>query len=62
MYFVMKPRGYGKCYKEYKEIDKLERHLDLVSDQYLKLREDLHQMEKTYTTLKEEIWSKKYEG
>ena len=19
MYFVMKPRGYGKCYKEYKE-------------------------------------------
>lgn len=20
MYFVMKPRGYGKCYKEYKEV------------------------------------------
>ena len=48
--------------KKNKEIDKLEKQLDLVSDQYLKLREDLHQMEKAYTTLKEETWSKKYEG
>lgn len=48
--------------KKNKEIDKLERQLDLVSDQYLKLREDLQQMEKAYSTLKEETWSKKYEG
>lgn len=48
--------------KKNKEIDKLERQLDIVSDQYLKLREDLHQMEKAYTSLKEEVWSKKYEG
>ena len=48
--------------KKNKEIDKLERQLDLVSDQYLKLREDLYQMEKAYTTLKEEVWNRKYEG
>lgn len=48
--------------KKNKEIDKLERQLDLVSDQYLKLRENLQLMEKAYSTLKEEIWSKKYEG
>lgn len=47
--------------KKNKEIDKLEKQLDLVSDQYLKLREDLHQMEKAYNNLKEELWSKKYE-
>lgn len=47
--------------KKNKEIDKLERQLDLVSDQYLRLREDLHQMEKAYSTLKDEVWSKKYE-
>ena len=47
--------------KKNKEIDKLERQLDLVSDQYLKLREDLQQMEKAYSTLKDEVWSKKYE-
>lgn len=48
--------------KKNKEIDKLEKQLDIVSHQYLKLRENLHQMEKAYTTLKEEVWSKKYEG
>lgn len=47
--------------KKNKEIDKLEKQLDLVSDQYLRLREDLHQMEKAYNNLKEELWSKKYE-
>lgn len=45
-----------------KEIIKLEKQLDLVSDQYLKLREDLQLMEKAYNNLKEEQWSKKYEG
>lgn len=48
--------------KKNKEIIKLEKQLDLVSDQYLKLREDLQLMEKAYSTLKEEVWSKKYEG
>ena len=47
--------------KKNKEIIKLEKQLDLVSDQYLRLREDLYQMEKAYNTLKEESWSKKYE-
>lgn len=44
-----------------KEIDKLEKQLDLVSDEYLKLREDLKTLEKAYSSLKEEVWSKKYE-
>lgn len=57
--------------KKNKEIDKLERQLDLVSDQYLKLREDYFNQEKIIKALEDELfkysdnfqkeWNQKYE-
>lgn len=58
--------------KKNKEIDKLEKQIDLLSDQYLKLREDYFNQEKIIKALEDELfkytdnfqkeWNQKYEG
>lgn len=58
--------------KKNKEIIKLEKQLDVVSNQYLKLREDYFNQEKIVKALEDELfkytdnfqkeWNQKYEG
>lgn len=69
MYFVMKPRGYGKCYKEYKEvinyyeqeIARLNNAIDELEKTIKKKNKQINDMEKYYKDKIKEIRGRKNE-